>query len=259
MGRQVGKLTALAVSRMAKPGLHADGGGLYLQVTATGARTWIFRYKVVGRARDMGLGAAHTVSLSEARAKALECRKQRLAGQDPIEIRKAEAERARFAAARTVSFKGAAEAYIGSHKAGWRNAKHGDQWASTLETYVYPVFGEVPVQDVDVAYVMSALEPIWSTKTETASRVRGRIESVLSWAAAQGYREGENPARWRGHLDHLLPARAKVQKVVHHAALPYPQMPRLFAEVGRREGVSAEALQFLILTAARTSEVLQAE
>lgn len=207
----------------------------------------------------MGLGALHTVSLSEAREKALECRKLRLNGSDPLDVRRASKEEARLAALRVITFKSAAESYIASHRASWRNEKHAEQWTSTLEAYAFPSLGAMALSDIDVAAVMRVLQPIWSTKTETASRLRGRIEAILNWAKAQGFRDGENPARWRGHLDHLLPARAKVQKVVHHAALPYPQMPRLFDEIGTREGVSAEALQFLILTAARTSEVLQAE
>jgi integrase len=238
--------------------MHADGGGLYLQVTRGGARTWIYRFMLNRRAREMGLGPLHTVSLAEAREKARECRKLRLEGIDPIDARKAKRAEERLAAATAMTFQECAEAYIAAHRAGWRNPKHAKQWPSTLETYVYPVFGALPVQAVDVGLVMKALEPIWQSKPETASRVRGRIESILDWAAARGFRKGENSARWRGHLDNLLPARSKVRKVEHHPALPYPEMGEFIAALRGQEGVAARALEFLILTASRTGEVIGA-
>ncbi len=216
MARGKHRLTARAVATITKAGFHADGGGLYLQVAPGGGRSWVYRFQRQGRARWMGLGSVDLVSLQEARQKALDARRLILEGKDPIDARHA----ARQTEAGAVRFRDAAQRYIEAHKPGWRNEKHAAQWTSTLETYVYPVLGSLPVQGVDVALVMKVLEPIWTTKTETASRVRGRIESILDWASARGYRLGENPARWRGHLENLLPRRSRVQKVKHHPALP---------------------------------------
>ena len=255
MARQIGRLSALAVSRAKNPGMFADGGGLYLQVSAGGARSWIYRFSLNGRAREMGLGPLHTISLSDARAKATDCRQLRLAGVDPIEARKEGVAKARLEAAKAITFKDAAEAYIESHRAGWRNAKHADQWRATLDAYAYPVLGSLPVQSVDVTLVMKILEPIWTSKTETATRVRGRIECVLDWASARGYRLGDNSARWRGHLENLLPKRSKVQAVQHHPALPYEAVGEFMALLREQDGVAALALEFLILTASRTGEV----
>jgi integrase len=238
--------------------MHADGGGLYLQVTESGARTWIYRFMLNGRAREMGLGPLHTVSLAEARDRARECRKLRLEGIDPIEARNAKKAEARIAAATAMTFRESAERYIAAHKAGWKNPKHAAQWPSTLTSYVYPIFGDLPVQAIDTGLVMKALEPIWTEKPETASRVRGRIESVLDWATARGFRKGENPARWRGHLENLLPKKSKVQRVEHHPALPYDEMGDFMAALRSQEGIGARAFEFLILTAARTGEVIGA-
>lgn len=257
MPRVVGRLTALAVVR-AKPGYHSDGGGLYLRVGAGAAKSWVFRFREAGRLREMGLGPLHTVTLAEAREKALGCRKQRLDGSDPITARKAAKTAARLAEASAMTFQQCAEAYIGAHKAGWRNPKHAAQWPATLGAYVYPVLGGLPVQAVDVGLVMKAVEPIWAVKPETASRVRGRIESVLDWATARGYRTGDNPARWRGHLENLLPRRSKVARVEHHAALPYGEIGAFMAALRQQEGTAARALEFAILTAARTGEVIGA-
>lgn len=255
MGRGIGRLTALAVAKAKTPGFYPDGGGLYLQVTATGVKSWTFRFMLRGRARMMGLGPVHAVKLADARAKATACRQLRHAGVDPLDARREEAARARLEAAKAITFKDAADGYIKAHEAGWRNAKHADQWRNTLETYAYPVFGGLPVQRVDVALVMKVLEPIWATKTETASRVRGRIEAILDWATVRAYRQGDNPARWRGHLENLLPRRSKVKKVQHHAALPYREVAAFMASLHEEDGVAARALEFLILTAARTNEV----
>lgn len=259
MARTIGKLTALAITQAKRRGYYGDGGGLFLQVSASGAKSWVFRFKESGRLREMGLGPTHTVSLAEARQKALECRKARLDGRDPIEARKQERMQTKFDVAKTITFAACAERYIASHKAGWRNSKHAAQWPATLATYVYPVFGSLPVQAVDVGLVMKAIEPIWVQKPETAGRVRGRIENVLDWATARGYRQGENPARWRGHLENLLPKKAKVRRVEHHAALPYAEIAAFIAELRRQEGVAARALEFAILTAARTGEVIGAK
>ncbi|WP_293428113.1 tyrosine-type recombinase/integrase [Phreatobacter sp.] len=245
----------MAVRNASGAGLLSDGGGLYLQIGQTGAKSWIFRFMIKGKARAMGLGALHTVSLAEARAAALECRKLLRDGRDPIDDR-----RERLGASSTQpTFAWCAEAYIKAHAPGWRNDKHGDQWRNTLDTYAGPVFGDKPIDTVDLAGVMKVLEPIWATKTETASRVRGRIESVLDWATVRGFRRGENPARWRGHLDALLPARTRVRKVKHHSALPYAQLPAFLTSLREREGSAARALEFLILTASRTGEVIGAD
>jgi integrase len=238
--------------------LYADGGGLYLHVSKSGARSWIFRWKRDGRLRDMGLGPLNTISLAEARDKALACRKLKYDGADPIEERRAQRQAVKLETAKAMTFKDCATAYIAAHQAGWKNPKHAAQWPSTLETYVYTIMGGLPVQSVDVGLVLKALEPIWNTKPETASRVRGRIESVLDWASARGYRQGENPARWRGHLENLLPKKSKVRRVEHHAALPYSEIAVFMAELRQQEGIAARALEFTIMTAGRTGEVLGA-
>ncbi len=253
-----GKLTALGVAKLKTPGMYGDGGGLWLQVTGKGAKSWIFRFTLRGKSREMGLGPVSTFSLAEAREKALACRKLTYEGLDPIETRRAQQDEARLEAARAMTFRQCAAAYIESHKAGWRNAKHAAQWTATLEAYAYPAFGDLPVQAIDTGFVMRALEPIWTTKPETATRVRGRIESILDWATTHGYRRGENPARWKGHLSNLLPKRSRVRKVEHHAALPYSQIAAFMADLGTREAVAARALEFAILTAARTGEVIGA-
>jgi integrase len=256
--RGPGQLSALVVSRTREPGLYADGGGLYLQVTNADARSWIFRFMLNGRARSMGLGSLHTLTLAEARSKATECRKLCLDGIDPIESRRRVRSAAQLDAAKAMTFDACAEAYIDAHKKGWRNEKHVDQWRNTLATYASPVFGALPVQAVDTGLVMRAIEPIWGDKTETATRVRGRIEAILDWAATRGYRQGENPARWRGHLQNLLPKRSKVQRVEHHAALPFARIGEFVANLREQNGTSPLALEFTILTAARTGEVIGA-
>ncbi len=257
-GRTLHRLSPRRIETERKRGRFADGGGLYLQVGEKGTKSWLFRFMLDGKARQMGLGAVHTISLPEAREAALKCRKLLHEGMDPIEARKEALISQQLQTASAMTFKECAEAYIKSHSAGWRNAKHTAQWTSTLKTYVFPVFGSLPVQAVDTALVMKALDPIWQVKTETASRVRGRIEAILDWAKARNYREGENPARWKGHLDNLLPARSKVKKVKHHAALPYDEIGAFMNQLSERESVSARGLEFQILTAARTGEVMGA-
>lgn len=258
MPKAAAGLTARKVETIKTAGLFADGGGLYLQVTATGAKTWIFRYSLNGRRRDMGLGSLTDVGLAEAREKRRVARDTVKAGRDPIDQRKAEEAADAVERAKAMTFRACAEAFIAAHRPGWRNDKHSAQWSATLQAYAYPVFGDLPVAAIDTGLVLRVLEPIWSTKSETASRLRGRIESVLDWARVRGYREGENPARWRGHLDHLLPAKTKVRRVEHHAALPYAEMPAFFATLAGQSGMAALALRFAILTAARTGEVLGA-
>ncbi len=258
MARQTERLNALTVSRIKKPGLHPDGAGLYLQISKSGAKSWLYRFMLDGNARYMGLGSYPTVSLGEARAKADVARKLRSEGVDPIEARQEARAKARLDAAKAITFKDAAERYIAAHEPGWRNAKHAAQWRATLETYAHPILGSLPVQAVDVGLVLKVLEPIWATKTETASRVRGRIEAVLDWAAARKYRHGDNPARWRGHLDKLLPKRSKVRKVRHHPALPYAEVGPFMEDLRQEQGTAARAFEFLILTACRTGEVIGA-
>jgi integrase len=256
-----GKLTAFkvaSITRAAKTGYTGDGGGLYLQISRYGTPSWVFRYRVNGRLREAGLGSIDTWSLAEARDRAREFRQQRGTGKDPIEVRKAERAKEKLETARTMTFRQCAEAYIKAHAEGWKNEKHAAQWPATLGSYAFPVFGDLPVAAVDTALVTKVIEPIWSTKTETASRVRGRIESVLDWATARGHRQGENPARWRGHLENLFPARSKVRRVEHHAALPYVEIGAFMADVRQQEGFAARTLEFAILTAARTGEVIGA-
>lgn len=259
MARQTNRLAAVAVARTKKPGLYADGGGLWLQVTKAGGRSWIYRFMQHGRARSMGLGALDTVTLAQARQAATEAREQVRADIDPIDARKAHRQREKTDAAKAITFRQCAEKYIEAHKAGWRNEKHRQQWTNTLETYVHPVFGELPAHAVDVGLVTKVIEPIWHSKPETAGRVRGRIESVLDWAAARGYRSADNPARWRGHLDKLLPSSSKIRRVKHHAAVPHVDIGDFMVQLRERDGVGALALEFLILSAARTSEVTGAQ
>ena len=238
--------------------MYPDGLGLYLRVGPSGSKSWVFRYRVGNSRRDMGLGPVHTISLADARIKAAECRKLRVDGADPLQVRQDALLVAKLEEAKAMSFKECAEKYIAAHAPGWRNAKHGDQWRSTLATYAYPVFGDLPVQSVDLGLVIKVLEPIWATKTETASRVRGRIEVILDWATVRELRQGDNPARWKGHLENLLPKRSKVQKVEHHPALPYAEIGEFMKLLRAEEGVAAKALDFLVLTATRTSETIGA-
>ncbi|MCJ2020128.1 integrase arm-type DNA-binding domain-containing protein [Methylobacterium sp. E-065] len=253
-----GKLTALGVARLKIPGMYGDGHGLWLQVTGSGAKSWIFRFTLRGKSREMGLGSAATFSLAEARDRARDCRKLTADGIDPIEVRRAKFQEAELEAAKAVTFKQCAEIYIEAHKASWRSNRHAKQWPSTLKYYAYPLFGDLPVQIIDTGLVMKALEPIWSTKPETATRVRGRIEAILDWATTRGYRRGENPARWKGHLANLLPRRSKVKKVAHHPALPFRQVPVFMAELRGQDTIPARALEFTILTAVRSGEALGA-
>jgi integrase len=257
MSRAVHRLSTTGL-KSRPPGYHSDGGNLYFRVTDSGTRGWIFRFALNGRTRDAGLGPFPEIGLSEARTKAFEYRRLVVAGIDPIEQRNGARAAARVEAARTITFDDCRTAYIASHEASWKNAKHRQQWTNTLQTYASPVFGKLPVSAVDTGLVMRAIEPIWSTKPETAGRLRGRIEALLDWAKVRGYREGENPARWRGHLDHLLPAKSKVQKVEHHPALPYADIGAFIPELQQQSGMAAKALEFLILTATRTSETLEA-
>jgi integrase len=258
MARAIGKLTALKVAKAKRPGMYADGGGLYLRVTSDETRNWVFRFMLNGKPRWMGMGALHTIGLAEARNRAAVHRMQCHDGIDPIEARRAERMQGRLNVAKAITFADCAARYIAGHRAGWRSAKHIAQWEATLATYTEPVIGSLSVQAIDTALVLKVVEPIWTMKPETAGRVRGRIESILDWAKARGYRAGENPARWRGHLDKLLPALSKVRRVAHHAALPYAELSGFLIALREQGGIAARALEFTILTAARTGEAIGA-
>ena len=257
--RESNRLSAVKVTKLRKAGRYCDGLGLYLQVGPSGTKSWLFRYMLNGRAREMGLGAVHTVTLAEAREKAAASRKLLLEGIDPIEARRKERIALQIMSARAVTFRQCAERYIESQRAGWRNEKHAKQWTATLTKYAYSQLGDLPVAAVDVDLVLRVLEPIWRAKPETAARVRGRIEATLDWATARGLRDGDNPARWRGHLDKLLPPRSKLQAVVHYPALDYAQIPEFMAELRQRDGIGARALELLILCATRTGETIGAQ
>jgi integrase len=265
MGRKATALTAAKV-KTAAPGRYGDGNGLYLFVRSAEARFWVFRFTRAGKMREMGLGRAGAdnaaVTLAEARDRAAGLTKLVRAGIDPLDQRDAEAAlaaaEAQKAAIRAISFRTVTDRYLAAHEKTWRNSKHRAQWRNTLDTYAHPHFGDVPVGDVGTEHVLAALEPIWRVKPETATRVRGRIESVLDYATARDWRCGENPARWRGHLANLLPARGKVAAVEHHAALPWAEIGDFLPVLRSQAGVAAKALQFAILTAARSGEVLGA-
>jgi integrase len=250
--------------RMATPGRYCDGDGLYLLVKKSGARFWVFRYKVNGsKLREAGLGRAgegrNAVRLAEARDKASVLFRQVKSGIDPLSAREAMAAAAKAeaqdAAVKRVTFREAAQRFIDGHTPSWRNPKHAAQWGATIETYANPVFGDLPVADVATSHVLAAVEPIWLTKPETASRLRGRIERILDFAKTRGWRAGENPAAWKGHLALTLPARSKVRKVEHHAALPWRDIGDFVLALKEQAGIGARALRFAILTAARSGEV----
>jgi integrase len=259
-------LTAREVAALAKqPGLHWVSANLYLDTTD--GVSWVFRYMLDGRSRAMGFGPYPRVTLAEARARADQAWKIVDTGGDPIEERRARKTAAQLERAKAMTFRQCTEAYIRAQSPAWKNAKHAAQWPATLAAYVHPILGDLPVQAVDVGLVMKALEPIWTEKTETASRVRGRIESILDWATARGYRTGENPARWKGHLDTLLPAPSKAKAAArrangrgeHHAALPYAELSDFMAELQEQDDVGARAFEFAILTVARTGEAIEAK
>lgn len=256
-------LTPLTVKN-AKPGRHADGGGLNLLVKDSGARSWVFRFMLDGKSRDIGLGAAagaDAIPLATARDLAMALRLKVKAGIDPLAERHRKAAEVLAAAQAAqiagVTFKHVAEAHIAANEGSWRNDKHRQQWRNTLANYVYPVIGDLPVADIATSHVLQIVEPIWQAKPETASRIRGRIEILLDAAKARGYREGENPARWRGHIAQILPARSKLSRG-HHKAMPYAELPVFTRQLRAREAMAALALEFAILTATRTSEVLGA-
>jgi hypothetical protein len=234
-------LTEKRISKLKEPGRYADGNrtGLYLQVLSETNRSWLFRYDRNGRGeRWMGLGPLHTINLQEARERARKARQALLDGIDPLDARTQERARRALEAARIITFEKAAQAYYDAHERSWKNDKHRAQFLSTLKAYVFPKIGKLPIADIDTGLVLKCIEPIWQDKTETANRVRGRIESVLDWATVRGYRKGDNPARWKGHLAEVLPSREKIQKTVHHAALSFAELPAFMSTLKEREGVA---------------------
>jgi len=267
--RESNRLTALKIGKLKRPGLYADGNGLCLQVQPGPTKAWIFRYMLARRPRKMGMGPLALVPLAEAREKALAYRKLLLAGIDPIEARASDRANAAAEALRSITFSQCADKYIATHLAGWKNPKHAAQWESTIADYAKPIIGALPVRAIDTAAVMKVLEqdvtrkakpptPLWRALPDTAGRLRGRIEQILGWASVRGYRTGDNPARWRGHIDQLLPGRSKIAKIRHHAALPYQELPAFMTTLRARPGISARALEFTILTATRTGETIGA-
>lgn len=272
MGRKTDRLTVKAVESVKRTGYFADGRGLYLAVTALrGSHTrrtksWIFRYtygtrinakgQEVPRQREMGLGSLHDVGLSAARDRAAAARLLLLDGIDPIEHREQRKRKAAIDAAKVITFATCAERYIEAHREGWKNVKHAAQWTSTLDMYAGPVFGRLPVSAINTGLVVQVLEPIWKSKHETATRLRARIEAVLDYAKTSGHRDGENPARWRGHLENILPALSRTKAVQHHPALPYDELPDFLTNLRAMEGAAALALELLILSAARTGEII---
>lgn len=268
MPRHRQRLTGLKVSKVKKPGLYADGGGLYLQVTASHSegskevsKSWLFRYAKNGKEHRMGLGSVSTFSLAEARERATEARKVLASGKDPIQARDAEHAAIAVEQAKMKTFEQYAKDYIAAHEKGWKRVKQSKQWTSTLSTYAFPVIGDLPVAAIDTPLVLKVIRPLWDTKTETADRIRGRIESILDAAKVDKLRDGENPARWKGHLEHSLPARQKVAPTVNHAAMAAADVSAFLADMKAREGgnIASQALEFCILVAGRTDEILGAK
>ncbi len=259
MGRRItNRLTADQVKKKTERGYYHDGGGLYFRISNFDTRSWFFRFTRGGKSRDMGLGPYPDVSLKDARDLAAEARKLLRSDIDPIEHRKATKSVMLAARASALTFEKCAEAFIAAKQLEWKNAKHGDQWRNTLATYAYPVIGQLLVGDVAQAHILKILEPHWKTKNETMSRLRGRLENVLDYATVRGYRKGDNPARWRGHLDMLLATPSRVQNVEHHIALPYKEIGAFVAQLRQQAGMGARALEFAILNASRSGEVRHA-
>ena len=256
MPKRILEMTALEVSRLRNEGTFTVGGvpGLHLQIIG-GSRVWVYRYMHHGSRRRMGLGSYPAVSLSAARESARAALGLRDSGTDPLQAREAEREAARLAAAEQLPFNEAAARFIAEHETTWRNIKHAQQWRSTLETYAFPVFGHLNVGDIEQQHVLRALAPIWKIKTETATRLRGRIEQILDWSTAHGHRKGNNPARWKGQLEHILANPTKLAPVKHYGAVPFVELPQFYQRIRGVHGQSAKALQFLILTGARSGEV----
>lgn len=256
MGRKATDLAPVAISRLKTPGLHFTGhvAGLALNVSKTGARSWILRATVGGKRKDMGLGSFPEVPFVKAKEIAAEKRQQIRNGVDPVAARKAHNAALKADQASFISFKEAAKQYIATHEAGWKNKKHSAQWTTTLEVYAYPIIGNLHVRDVSLDHVLKIIEPIWKDKTETANRLRGRIEAILDWAKVRGSRTGDNPASWKGNLDALLPARSKVAPVKHHKAMDWRDCPQFMEKLRKQEGVCAQLLELCVLTDCRSGE-----
>jgi len=259
----VSKLNPKKIENLTTSGTYEDGNGLRLVVKPNGSKSWVFRFQLNKQRREMGLGGFPDVSLKKARIDAATQRALLLQRRDPLTERNlaiaAKQHTERKAEAKSYTFKMAAAEYIASHRAGWKNAKHAQQWANTLKTYAEPFIGDLPPDDITTDHVLSVLQPIWFEKSETASRVRNRMELVLDAAKARGLRQGENPARWRGHLDKLLPPRLKVRARKHHTALPYSELPAFMTLLEKSDEYSYQAARVTILSALRTSEVLGAK
>jgi integrase len=259
MARLANRLTAKFVTAVTEQGLYPDGRGLYLQVTKTGTKSWIKRYARDGRHREMGLGPVRLVSLPAARAANLAIDTDRLKGIDPLDAKRARRDAARVQRARTATFKTVAEAHIRAQRGAWRSGASEQQWRQSLRDYAYPVFGELPVAEIDTALVLKVVEPLWQVKPETGARVLQRIAAVLDRATSHGQREGANPARLKGHMANLLPAKAKIHKVVHHAALPYAEIGDFVGRLRQNHTIASRALELLILTATRASTAFGAK
>ena len=262
MSRRIQRLSAKAVESKKQPGYYPDGGGLYLQVSRSGTKSWVFSFTLARKQREMGLGPLGTaphyvVSLAAARAKAADCRNLLANNVDPIAARESRAQLA-LTAAKSITFREAAKRFIARNRPTWKNPKHISQWENTLATYADPIMGHLPVADVDAALVLRVLEPIWISKHETADRVRQRIERILSWSTVRGYRSGDNPARWRGHLDQTLPTISKEERVKHFPALPYKEIPAFMRQLRAESGIAPLALELTILSAMRTDAVIPA-
>ena len=248
------KLTVAKIKNLTKRGLYGDGGGLYLQITKEGNKSWIFRYTVAGKQKNHGLGALHTINLAEARDTAHACRKLRFSGLDPIAEKRKRIASAKLDAANTITFKECAEQYIEAHKAAWKTSRHTAKWGRSLELYAYPSLGDAPVAQIDSDAVFRTIDPIWREKNETAYKVRGRIEQILDFAMARGYRKGDNPARLKGNLEYMLPSRDKVLNKQNMKSLPYRELPQFWTKLVEDDATAARMLRFTILTAGRTTE-----
>lgn len=261
MSRRSKELSPLEISRLASAGYHHVGGvaGLVLQISSRGTKSWLLRVMVGGKRREIGLGGFPDVTVAGAREAAREFRKQISTGIDPVASRAEARSKLAAAIASSITFEAAAGKYIEANEPGWKNSKHAAQWSSTLETYAYPKIGTLLLDHIETSHIVAILEPIWATKTETASRVRGRIEKVIDWAKVRGHRKGENPARWKGHLDQILPAPSKVKNVQHHPALPYDQIQGFIRQLKSIRTTTARALELTILTALRTEAVINAD
>jgi len=262
MARTMGRLTAKEVEKKTAPGLYGDGGGLTLQITKAGVKSWLYRYMIKGKAFGMGLGPVHTITLAEARQKSAEARKLVIEGDNPLEAKRQRQLYTEMAKARLMTFDQCASAYIEAHRASWKNAKHADQWTNTIATYVSPIIGSMSVEQIDTALVVKVLAQLdekglqfWQAKNETATRVRGRIESILGWATTSGFRSGDNPARWRGHLENLLATISRTTRIKNHPSLAWGRMGAFVKVLRQRDGVAARAVEFAILTASRSGEV----